>query len=88
MTPQCQKSLEKCGLVASKAGSPLRGERNRALQVFDTGWGEPHAYADSDTQIMLYAPRNEEEIDIIDGLLRESIEFVKSSLVNVGAAGR
>ena len=54
----------------------------------DTGWGEPHAYADSDTQIMLYAPRNEEEIDIVDGLLRESIEFVKSSLVNVGAAGR
>jgi hypothetical protein len=60
----------------------------RAKEVLDTGWRELHAYADFDTQIMLYAPRNEEEIDIVVGLLRESIEFVKSSLVNAGAAGR
>jgi hypothetical protein len=60
----------------------------RVKDVLDTGWGEPHAYADFDTQIMLYAPRNEEEIDIVVGLLCEGIEFVKSSLVNAGAAGR
>ena len=60
----------------------------RAKDVLDTGWGGPPFYADSDTKIIVYAPCNDEEIDIVAGLLREGIEFVKSWLVNAGAAGR
>lgn len=52
----------------------------RAAEVLAQGWGEVHAYADFDTQIMLYAPRNNEEIEIVVGLLRESVEFSKKSV--------
>lgn len=53
----------------------------RAKEVIAKGWGEPHTYADSDTQIMLYAPRNQEETNIIVGLLTESVEFSTDSLL-------
>jgi hypothetical protein len=51
----------------------------RAKEVIDKGWGEPHTYADFDTQIMLYAPRNPNETDLLVGLLTESVAFAKSS---------
>jgi len=47
----------------------------RAKVVIEKGWGEPHTYADFDTQIMFYAPRDEDEIDLIVGLLGESVHF-------------
>ena len=53
----------------------------RAKEVIEKGWGEPHTYADFDTQIMLYAPRNPEETEIIVGLLTESVEFSTDSLL-------
>ena len=52
----------------------------RASEVIGKGWGEPHTYADFDTQIMLYAPRDEEEIDLIVGLLGESVHFASATL--------
>lgn len=52
----------------------------RAKEACKKGWGEPHTYADFDTQIMIYAPRNEEEIEVIVGLLEESVQFVRASL--------
>ena len=52
----------------------------RAKEVCNKGWGEPHTYADFETQIMIYAPRNEEEIDVIVGLLEESVLFARTSL--------
>lgn len=53
----------------------------RAKEVIEKGWGEPHTYADFDTQIMLYAPRNSEETDILVGLLSESVEFSTDSFL-------
>ena len=55
----------------------------RAKEVIEKGWGEPHTYADFDTQIMLYAPRTPEETDIIVGLLTESVALAKSSFVDL-----
>lgn len=55
----------------------------RAKEVIKKGWGEPHTYADFDTQIMLYAPRNSEEIDIIVGMLTESVALAKSSFADL-----
>jgi phospholipase/carboxylesterase len=53
----------------------------RAKEVIEKGWGEPHTYADFDTQIMLYAPRNQEETKIIVALLTESVEFSTDSVL-------
>ena len=47
----------------------------RAKEVIEKGWGEPHTYADFDTQIMLYAPRTVDEVEIVVGLLGESVHF-------------
>lgn len=54
----------------------------RAVEVISQGWGEVHPYADFDTQIMLYAPRSNDEIDMIVGLVVESVEFARSSLLS------
>lgn len=51
----------------------------RAKEVCDKGWGEPHTYADFDTQIMIYGPRNGEEVEVIVGLLEESVQFARAS---------
>ena len=53
----------------------------RAKEVIEKGWGEPHTYVDFDTQIMIYAPRDVHEIEVIAGLLRESTDFGTSSVV-------
>ena len=54
----------------------------RAVEVISQRWGEVHPYADFDTQIMLYAPRSNDEIDMIVGLVVESVEFARSSLLS------
>lgn len=51
-----------------------------AWEVIEKGWGEPHTYADFDTQVMLYAPRNENEIAIIVGFLAEGVNYAISEL--------
>jgi hypothetical protein len=53
---------------------------DRAREVIEKGWGEPHTYADFETQLMLYAPRDEDEIEVIAGLLRESAAFATQAL--------
>ena len=47
----------------------------RAREVCATGWGEPHPYADYETQVMVYAPRDVGELDVVLGLIRESVAF-------------
>lgn len=47
----------------------------RAVELCSKGWGELHPYADYATQVMLYAPRNEQELGTVLGLLRESVTF-------------
>jgi hypothetical protein len=47
----------------------------RAREVCAKGWGEPHPYADYDTQVMVYAPRDAEELGVVLGLVRVSVAF-------------
>ena len=57
-----------------------------AMEVIKKGWGEPHTYADFDTQIMLYAPRTHEEIEVIVALLTKSVALAKSSFADLNGA--
>lgn len=47
----------------------------RAHEVCGLGWGEPHRYTGHETEIMLYGPRNQEELRVVVGLVRESLAF-------------
>jgi hypothetical protein len=60
----------------------------RAKEAIEKGRGEPHTYADFDTQIMLYAPRNDDEIATVVALLRECVQFATSSTVTDDGAGQ
>jgi hypothetical protein len=50
-------------------------------EAVDAGWAEPHPVAlrglIPPTAVMLYAPRDEEELDVIDGLVRASHAFAR-----------
>lgn len=47
----------------------------RAREMVRAGWGEPHAHADQETEVMLYAPRDEREAEIVYRLVLESYRF-------------
>jgi Family of unknown function (DUF5519) len=55
----------------------------RAREIYMCGWGEPHTYADFDTQVMIYAPRDENEILVALQLIRESRDFALESLARL-----
>lgn len=50
---------------------------DRAREVCALGWGEPHRYADHDTEIMVYGPRDRAELVSVIELVRESIAFAR-----------
>jgi phospholipase/carboxylesterase len=52
---------------------------SRAKEACDLGWGEPHGYAEHDTEIMVYGPRDEDELAIVLALIAESLEFARSA---------
>jgi Family of unknown function (DUF5519) len=47
--------------------------RDRAAAACALGWGEPHQYADYGTEIMIYGPRDEAELDVVIGFIEESL---------------
>jgi hypothetical protein len=47
----------------------------RGRELVETGWAEPHGYADSGTEFMVYGPRDEVELDVVLGIVRESLAF-------------
>jgi hypothetical protein len=49
----------------------------RAAEVCALGWGEPHGYAGHDTEIMVYGPRDDQELSVVLGLIRESLAFAR-----------
>jgi hypothetical protein len=49
----------------------------RAREVCDLGWGEPHPYGDFGTEIMIYGPQDEEELAVALGLIEESLSFAR-----------
>lgn len=52
--------------------------KQRAREICELGWGEPHKFADCDTEIMIYGPRDSSELHLIIGLIQESIDFARS----------
>jgi hypothetical protein len=52
-------------------------------EAVDAGWAEPHPAAlrglIPPTAVMLYAPRDEAEVDVIDGVVRASHAFARSA---------
>lgn len=51
----------------------------RAHEVCTFGWGEPHRYAARPTDIMVYGPRDAEELQVVLGLVRESLAFARET---------
>lgn len=51
----------------------------RAVEVCELGWGEPHGYAERETEIMVYGPRDDSELEVVLGLLRESVAFARQA---------
>jgi hypothetical protein len=49
----------------------------RAAEVCALGWGEPHQYADHDTEVMIYGPRNDADHAIVLQIIRESLSFAR-----------
>ena len=47
----------------------------RAAELCDRGWAEPHQYADYGSEIMVYGPRDESELEFVVGLIAESVEW-------------
>ena len=56
--------------------------RETAIDAVDAGWAEPHPVAllglIPPTAVMLYAPRSEEELDVIESLVRASHAFARA----------
>lgn len=50
---------------------------DRGHDICSLGWGEPHRYADHSTEIMVYGPRDRDEITIILEIVRESMTFAR-----------
>lgn len=50
----------------------------RAAQVCAFGWGEPHQYADHDTEVMIYGPRTDEEHRVVLLIIRDSLAFARA----------
>jgi len=53
-----------------------------ATEAVESGWGEPHPQAGTAvpaTTLLIYAPRDPEEIDVVLGLLHRSYDFARGT---------
>lgn len=51
--------------------------------ILDTGWGERHPWYDRGVlEVMVYAPRNEQELEIVQQLVIASIEHASNRKLN------
>lgn len=48
-------------------------------QVIDAGWGELHPYGDHGTEMMVYGPRDEAELEVVLSLVEASIAFARGT---------
>lgn len=53
----------------------LPPERGRQLTAL--GWAEPHGYADFGTELMVYGPRDDDELAVVLGIVEESLAFAR-----------
>lgn len=51
----------------------------RALEVCELGWGEPHQFTDFGTEIMVYGPRNKSELKIVLKFISEGLSYARES---------
>ena len=51
--------------------------RDRAIALVDLGWGQMHAYGDYGTELLIYGPRTEEELDTVLSIIEESLAFAR-----------
>jgi len=51
----------------------------RARKICALGWGEPHHYSDHENDIMVYGPRDREELSVILTIVQESIAFARGA---------
>jgi allantoinase len=58
--------------------------RDRAAEVIDAGWAEAHQYGDFGTEVLVYGPRDADELAVIIGVIRESLAFAREA--NAGGA--
>ncbi len=55
--------------------------------IIDTNWGERHPWYDRGVlEVMVYAPRDEDETHIVKKLVLASIEHASNEILNVNAA--
>lgn len=52
---------------------------DRARAICEMGWGEPHPFGEYGTEVMIYGPRDEQELQIILRMIQESLEFARVS---------
>lgn len=50
----------------------------RAAELVELGWAIYHLSGDFNTQILVFAPRDIEEVDVILGFVEESLAFARS----------
>lgn len=58
----------------------------RGAELVRLGWAEPHQFADFGTEYMVYGPRDHEELDVVVGLVEESLAFARSGEVPTSRA--
>lgn len=51
--------------------------RERGQRLTDLGWAEPHQYEDFGTEFLVYGPRDARELEVVLGIIRESLEFAR-----------
>jgi hypothetical protein len=55
----------------------LPAERGRELT--DLGWAEPHQYEDFGTELLVYGPRDDAELEFVLSVIAESLSFARKS---------
>jgi hypothetical protein len=51
--------------------------RDRAIALVDLGWGQMHAYGDYGTELLVYGPRSDVELDTVLSIIEESLAFAR-----------
>lgn len=52
--------------------------RERGQELTDLGWAEPHQYEDFGTEFLVYGPRDASELEVVLGIIRESLAFART----------
>ena len=50
----------------------------RGAELARLGWAEPHQYGDHGTEVMVYGPRDGDELEVVLSIVDESLSFARS----------